>query len=341
MIETKLLPITQESIDLAAEYLRKGTIFALPTETVYGIAASAYNGEAVKDIFRAKGRPQDNPLIVHIAKMDMLYDLTREVSEDALKLAKAFWPGPLTMILPRSEKVADEVCAGLDTVGIRWPSHPVAQKVILESGLPFAAPSANLSGSPSPTNAQDVYQDMNGRLALILDGGESDVGVESTVVSMVEDTPVILRPGYVTKEDLEGVLGKPVALSHAILEKLGEGETARSPGMKYKHYAPKAQITILQGSLEKFREYVSKFEGQPGIFCLCFEGEEASLPLPCVTYGQEGDGASQAHDLFRSLRHLDEEGAVKVYARGPKQDGVSMAVYNRLLRAAAFQVVEL
>ena len=340
-METKLLPINEESVALAAEYLRQGTIFALPTETVYGIAASAYNGQAVKDIFLAKGRPQDNPLIVHIAKMEMLYDLARSVSEDAKKLAKAFWPGPLTMILPRSQKVADEVCAGLDSVGIRWPSHPVAQQVILQSGLPFAAPSANLSGSPSPTNAQDVYQDMKGRLALILDGGECTVGVESTVVSMLEDTPMILRPGYITKEDLEGVLGKPVALSHAILEKLGEGEKARSPGMKYKHYAPKAQVTILQGDFEKFREYVSKFEGQPGVFCLCFEGEEKKLPLPCVTYGREGDGASQAHDLFRSLRELDQEGAVTVYARCPEKDGVSMAVYNRLLRAAAFQVVAL
>ena len=340
-METKLLPITEESMALAAEYLRQGTIFALPTETVYGIAANAYNGQAVKDIFKAKGRPQDNPLIVHIASMEMLYDLARTVSPDALTLARKFWPGPLTMILPRSNKVADEVCAGLDSVGIRWPSHPVAQKVIRESGLPFAAPSANLSGSPSPTNARDVYQDMKGRLPLILDGGECAVGVESTVVSLLEDRPIILRPGYITKEDLEQALGKPVALSHAILEKLGEGETARSPGMKYKHYAPKAQITILQGSLEQFREYVSKFEGQPGVFCLCFEGEETQLPLPCVTYGREGDGASQAHDLFRSLRELDQEGAVTVYARCPQQKGVSMAVYNRLLRAAAFQVVKL
>lgn len=340
-METQLLPVSPESLALGAKLLAEGKIFALPTETVYGIAASAYNGEAVRNIFLAKGRPQDNPLIVHVSDMEMVSQLARFVSEDAKKLADAFWPGPLTMILPRSDRVAEEVCAGLDSVGIRMPSHPAAREIIRQSGLPFAAPSANLSGSPSPTNAQDVFADMEGRLPLILDGGDCQVGVESTVVSMLEDTPVLLRPGYVTKEQMEAVLGKEVRLSHAILEKLAEGEQARSPGMKYKHYAPKAQITILEGAYSRYRDYVNRFEGTPGVYALCFEGEETDLKIPAIDYGKAEDGISQAHHLFRRLRQLDEMGAEIVYARCPEKDGVAMAVYNRLLRAAAFQVVKL
>ena len=182
---------------------------------------------------------------------------------------------------------------------------------------------------------------MNGRLPLILDGGESQVGVESTVISVAGDQPVLLRPGYITKEQMEAVLGEEVLLSPAILEKLKEGERPRSPGMKYKHYAPKANITILKGSLAQFADHVKKAADQPGVWCLCFDGEEKLLPVPCVTYGIKGDGVSQAHELFRSLRELDEKGAQTVYARCPELDGVSMAVYNRLIRAAAFRVVEL
>ena len=283
-MKTQVLPITPESVALAARLLQQGELVALPTETVYGIAADARNGEAVKKIFVAKGRPQD-------------------------------------------------------TVGVRMPSHPVVQQVIKASGVAFAAPSANLSGKPSPTNAPDTLADMDGRLPLILDGGESNVGVESTVVAVTGEHPMLLRPGYVTKEQMEAVLGEEVLVSPAILEKLKDGEVVRSPGMKYKHYAPKAQVTILRGDFAKYKEFI-KQHTEPGVWALCFDGEEAQLPVPAISYGKEGDGISEAHNLFTVLRELDRKGAKTVYARCPLSDGVSMAVYNRLIRAAAFRVVE-
>ena len=339
-IKTVLRPADEAGIDQAAQLLRRGEIFALPTETVYGIAADARQGAAVRKIFEAKGRPQDNPLIVHVAGPEMLPGLVAEVPERAQLLISAFCPGPLTIIMPRGPEVAEECCAGLDTVGIRMPSHPVAREVIRRSGCAFAAPSANLSGRPSPTNAQDVLADMDGRLPLILDGGECAVGVESTVVSVVGPKPTLFRPGHITLEDLERALGEEVEVSAAILEKLPEGAVVRSPGMKYKHYAPKADITILDGSFEQFRAYVQAHADQ-NPSCLCFTGEASQLGVPCVEYGREGDGADQAKHLFRSLRALDEQGDGVVYARCPGRDGLSMAVYNRLVRAAAFRVVQL
>lgn len=339
-VKTVLRPADEAGIDQAAQLLRRGEIFALPTETVYGIAADARQGAAVRKIFEAKGRPQDNPLIVHVAGPEMLPGLVAEVPERAQLLISAFCPGPLTIIMPRGPEVADECCAGLDTVGIRMPSHPVAREVIRRSGCAFAAPSANLSGRPSPTNAQDVLADMDGRLPLILDGGECAVGVESTVVSVVGPKPTLFRPGHITLENLERALGEEVEVSAAILEKLPEGAVVRSPGMKYKHYAPKADITILDGSFEQFRAYVQAHADQ-NPSCLCFTGEASQLGVPCVEYGREGDGADQAKHLFRSLRALDEQGDGVVYARCPGRDGLSMAVYNRLVRAAAFRVVQL
>ncbi len=339
-METILCKADEAGIARAAALLQQGEVFALPTETVYGIAADARNGAAVAKIFEAKGRPQDNPLIVHIADIGMLKGLVSEFPERAQLLATAFWPGPLTIIMPRGPEVADECCAGLDTVGIRMPSHPVVQQVIRRSGCAFAAPSANLSGRPSPTNAQDVLADMNGRLPLILDGGLSEVGVESTVVSVVGEKPMLLRPGRITLEDLELALGEEVLLSGAILEQLADGEVACSPGMKYKHYAPKAEITILDGDFAQFKTYVQAHADQSPS-CLCFDGETEALGVPCVEYGPEGDGAVQARNIFRCLRALDEQGDAVVYARCPQKDGVSMAVYNRLVRAAAFRVVKL
>ena len=339
-MKTQVLPVNEQSIALAAQLLRQGDLVALPTETVYGIAADARNGQAVHKIFEAKGRPQDNPLIVHICGMEMLRGIVAEVPPRAEKLAAAFWPGPLTMVMPRGREVSEVTCAGLDTVGVRMPSHPVVQAVIRASGVAFAAPSANLSAKPSPTNAQDTLADMAGRLPLILDGGESAVGVESTVVSVVGEHPMLLRPGYVTKEQMEAVLGEEVLVSPAILEKLQEGEVARSPGMKYKHYAPKAQVTLLRGSFAAYRDYLAA-HAEPGVWALCFDGEGAQLPVPSIEYGRNHDGVTQAHHLFTALRDLDRQGARVVYARCPEQSGVSMAVYNRLIRAAAFRVVNL
>ena len=262
----------------------------------------------MKKIFVAKGRPQDNPLIVHVTGPEMLPGLVSEVPERAQLLMAAFCPGPLTIIMPRGPEVAAECCAGLDTVGIRMPSHP--------------------------------FTDMDGRLPLILDGGECDVGVESTVISVVGEKPTLFRPGHITLEDLERALGEEVEVSKAILEKLPEGAVVRSPGMKYKHYAPKADVTLLEGTFEQFKAYVDAHADQ-NPSCLCFTGEAEKLGWPCVEYGREGDGADQAKHIFRSLRALDEQGDGVVYARCPKKDGLSMAVYNRLIRAAAFRVIQL
>ena len=294
-MKTEILPASDEkSIEKAAALLQNGELVALPTETVYGIAADARNGEAVKKIFVAKGRPQDNPLIVHVTGPEMLPGLVSEVPERAQLLMAAFCPGPLTIIMPRGPEVAAECCAGLDTVGIRMPSHPVARAVIEASGCAFAAPSANLSGKPSPTNAQDVFTDMDGRLPLILDGGECDVGVESTVVSVVGEKPTLFRPGHITLEDLERALGEEVEVSKAILEKLPEGAVVRSPGMKYKHYAPKADVTLLDGTFEQFKAYVDAHAAE-NPSCLCFTGEAEKLGVPCVEYGREGDGADAVY----------------------------------------------
>ena len=339
MIKTELLAPRPDAIEKAAGILRAGGLVAIPTETVYGLAANALDGAAVSAIFAAKGRPQDNPLISHIASMDMLGMVAGHVPPQAQRLAECFWPGPLTMVLPRGGAVADEVCAGLETAAVRMPSHPVAQAVIRAAGVPLAAPSANLSGSPSPTTAQDVLADMAGRVPLILDGGACEVGVESTVVSLAGSIPVLLRPGGVTKEQLESALGCEVQMAHAVLHGLREGETAASPGMKYKHYAPKAEVTLVKGAFHAYCNYVAVHAG-PGVFALCYEGEEAALCVPAVAYGRKEDAASQAHALFAALRELDRRGARTVYARCPREDGVALAVYNRILRAAAFRVVE-
>lgn len=329
----------EESINEACRLIKNGDIVAVPTETVYGIAANAFDGEAIKKIFTAKGRPQDNPLIVHISDMNMLNDVVKSVPSDAYALADAFWPGPLTMIMPKGDKVAKETCAGLDSVGVRMPSNPVAHEIIARSGLPFAAPSANISGRPSPTNAEDVFFDMDGRLPLIIDGGECFAGVESTVVSLLGEKPIILRPGYITKEDMQSVLNKEVLLSAAITEGVKEGDKVLSPGMKYKHYAPNAQVYIVDGSFDAFKAYVCNKKDK-GVFCLCFDGEEKDLPVECVTYGKKERADEQAHNLFTALRRLDEKKAVIVYARCPEKTGIGLAVYNRLIRAAAFRVIK-
>lgn len=327
--------INEAAVKKAASRLLNGEVVAIPTETVYGLAANAFDESAVAKIFAAKGRPQDNPLIVHIAAIDELAQLVTDVPESAKRLAKAFWPGPLTMILPRSDRVPAGVSAGLPTVAVRMPVHPAAAAVIRAAGVPLAAPSANLSGSPSPTNAAYVLADMDGRIPLILDGGACKVGVESTVVSLTGDVPRVLRPGGVTVEQLRGVLGE-VEVDDAVLHKLKDGAVAASPGMKYKHYAPRADITILKGTFEQFCDYVAGKDAT----ILCFQGEESHFPH-AVTYGKAHDGASQAARLFDALRELDEHGAATVYARCPELDGMGLAVYNRLIRAAGFHLVDL
>lgn len=338
-VKTILLKSSQESAAQAGEILRSGGLVAIPTETVYGLAANALNSEAVKNIFRAKGRPGDNPLIVHIAEFEDIYPLVTHVPESAKALAEAFWSGPLTIVLPKSDLVPETVSGGLDTVAIRMPSHPDARAIIKSAGVPLAAPSANTSGKPSPTDAESVLADLEGKIEAVYDGGKCSVGVESTVISLAGEKPILLRPGGITYEQLCSVLGE-VQISGGVLNPLAEGETARSPGMKYKHYAPEAKITILKGDIEKFAKYVTEHsDGKTAV--MCFEGEENFFSVPCVTYGSEEDSASQAQRLFEALRLIDETGAKRAYARYPEPAGVGLAVLNRLLRAAAFEVTEL
>ncbi|MBQ7874383.1 MAG: threonylcarbamoyl-AMP synthase [Oscillospiraceae bacterium] len=339
-METLLLNAKNEgAIDAAAKILKNGGLVAIPTETVYGLAANAFDAKACADIFKAKGRPGDNPLIVHICDMDMLGDIVEEVPEGAKKLAEEFWPGPLTMIMKKSEKIPDVTSAGLPSVAVRFPSHPVAREIIEKAGLPLAAPSANLSGSPSPTTFEHCVHDLMGRVDGIIDGGASSVGVESTIISFAGEKPVLLRPGYVTLEQLRETLGE-VEISHAVLEKLEEGEKVLSPGMKYKHYAPKAQVTLIKADSETYVNYVNEHE-EEGVFALCFDEEAEKLSVSTVTYGSEFSDEEQAEHIFEALRMIDESGAKRVYAHSPKVTGVGLAVYNRLIRAAGFDVIEL
>lgn len=339
-METKLLKPSEESISLACELLKQGQVVGVPTETVYGLAGDSRNGQAIKKIFMAKGRPADNPLIVHISNLDMLNGVVREVSSDAKTLMQKFWPGPLTIIMPRGKDICDETCAGLDSVGVRMPSNPIAHEIIERSGVPFSAPSANISGKPSPTNAQDVFVDMNGKIPLIIDGGECDAGVESTVISVLNETPVILRPGVVTKEMIENALGKEVLIASAVTEGVKKDEKVLSPGMKYKHYAPNADVVILKGDINAFAKYVESHKDEK-TFALCFDGEEKFLSVPAITYGHIDNPKEQAHELFSALRELDRKNAKTVFARCPRLDGVSLAVYNRLIRSAGFKIIEI
>ena len=336
-METKILKPTRESIREACEIIKNGDVVAIPTETVYGLFADATKADACANIFKAKDRPQDNPLIVHISDYEMLNDIAAEIPEDAMKLAEAFWPGPLTIILKKKDIIPDTTSAGLDTVGIRMPSNPVVLEIISKTRLPLAGPSANRSGRPSPTDAQTVFNDMNGRIPLVLDGGECNIGVESTVVSLAGKTPVLFRPGYITKAQMEDVLHKEVQLSRGITEELSVDDKVLSPGLKHKHYAPKAEVVIINSDFEKYKELVEKENAT----ALCFDEYKDKLNVNTVCYGSQTDSASQAVRLFHALRELDEIGAGRVYAMMPSTEGVGLAVYNRLLRAAAFRVVNL
>lgn len=336
-MDTLMLSASEDDIIAAAELLKKSEVVAIPTETVYGLAANAYDEAAVRKIFAAKGRPCDNPLIVHISDLDMIKDIASKVPKLAMKCAERFWPGPLTMIMPKSDRIPLVTSGGLDTVGIRFPSDECAHRIIEKCGFPLAAPSANLSGSPSPTNAKRVFEDMNGRIAAIVDGGESEVGVESTVIAFENEGIRILRPGKIAYEDLKAVTDN-VFIDHGVLERVAEGEKVRSPGMKYKHYAPKAEVVLLDGTAEEFRDYV-KENSADGYFCLVFSDKEAVDGVPYLTYGESAD--EQAHWLFERLRQFDGMGAKKVFAHCPSQDGVGLAVYNRILRSAGFNVIEL
>ncbi len=330
--------LKESEISKAAKIIRSGGLVAIPTETVYGLAANALDGKAVSKIFVAKGRPMDNPLIVHIASVDDIENLVSEFPEKAHLLAKYFWPGPLTMILPKSKIIPDEVSAGLETVAVRFPSNKTAQKIIAESGVPLAAPSANSSGYPSPTEASHVKEDLFGKIDAIVDGGKCNVGVESTVITLASDVPRLLRPGAVTLEQIKDVIGE-VEVDKAICNRLDEGEKVISPGMKYKHYSPLAKVILVKGSDDAYIKYVNSLRDKKNVFALCFDEDVKSIKIPCVSYGESGNSEEQANKLFSCLRELDKLNAKLVYARCPKENGVGLAVYNRLIRAAGFEVM--
>lgn len=326
------------AVKRAAELLLAGEVVGMPTETVYGLAANALDEKAVKKIFEAKGRPQDNPLIVHIADVDALGQVSADVPEAARRLAKAYWPGPLTMVLPRAACIPDTVTAGLSTVGVRLPAHPLARALIRQAGVPIAAPSANRSGRPSTTTSAHVLADMDGRIPAILEGGPCQVGVESTIVSLTGDKPRLLRPGGISLEQLRAVLGE-VEIDRALREQIGDDEKVSAPGMKYRHYAPKAPVIVVCGDPELTAAYIQKhLTNETGVLCFTefaylFEMHEMR------TMGTASDPITQARRIFDALRSFDETNVQEIYTQCPDDEGIGLAVANRLKKAAGFQVV--
>ena len=324
---------------LAAELIRSGELVAIPTETVYGLGANGLSEAAVAKIFEAKGRPQDNPLILHISAPEEMEQFCHSIPESAYTLAKAFWPGPLTMVLPARDCVPKRTTGGLSTVAVRCPDNAVTRQIIRLSGVPIAAPSANLSGKPSTTTAQHVLHDHDGKIAAVVDGGPCRVGVESTIVDLTEQRPRLLRPGGITPEQLMAVLGDLV-IDKAVTAQIDKDAVVKAPGMKYRHYAPAEPVVIVSGSRQAAAAYIHR-HFQPGDRVLCFE-EELPLYADCapLAYGREADVATLSAGLFAALRELDDPAIHQVYARCPVGGGVAYAVQNRLKKAAAFHIVD-
>ena len=326
-----------KNIKIASDILKSGGIVAVPTETVYGLAASALDDNAIKNVFKAKGRPQDNPIIVHISGMDMLRKVAREIPDTAVKCANAFWPGPFTMVLKRTDLVAESVCGGLDTVAIRMPSERSIRDIIECSGLPLAAPSANTSGMPSPTTYTHVLNDLDGKIDAVVCGNDCRVGVESTVVSLFGEKPRLLRPGAITLEQLKEVL-PDIEVDKAVLAEPEKNAKVSSPGMKYKHYSPKTEAFLVEGSSKDFAEFVN---GKENSLALCFSEDEEFISTKYMVYGTKSDESTLAKNVFSALRDVDNENANSVYIHAPSKSGVGLAVYNRLIRAAAYKVIKL
>jgi L-threonylcarbamoyladenylate synthase len=351
MKETLLLKVDSQNpdaakIEVAARFIREGGLVAFPTETVYGLGADALNGEAVVALFEAKKRPLDNPPIVHIADPSEVYKLVEEVPKKAELLMKQFWPGPLTLVFRRSSIVPSVTVAGLDTVAVRMPKHQVALALIRQSGCPIAAPSANLSGKPSPTNAQHVFEDLNGRIDVILDGGPTNIGVESTVVDLSVDPPTILRPGGTSFEELKRVFCDirlhPFVLAEAELPL----EKTRSPGMRHKHYAPNAEVILVEGNVSaevvKIQELSESYR-QKGVKVgvLATDETQASYRADVVkSLGSRNNLALVAQRLFRLLREIDAENVGVIIAEGVSSEGLGLAVMNRLRKASGYRIIK-
>ena len=328
-----------ETAAIAADIIRKGGLVAVPTETVYGLGANGLDENAVAKIFIAKGRPQDNPLILHIAETGQMEQFCHHIPQAAYDLAKRFWPGPLTMVLPAKDIVPKRTTGGLSTVALRCPDCDITRQIIALSGCPLAAPSANLSGKPSTTTAQHVLHDHDGKIDAIVDGGSCRVGVESTIVDLTEARPRLLRPGGITPEQLTEVLGDLV-VDKAVTAQISRDEVVKAPGMKYRHYAPQEPVVIVSGSRDAAAQYIRR-HFVPGDRVLCFE-EELPLYAGCnpLAYGKEADVATLSAGLFAALRELDDPNVHQVYARCPEGGGIAYAVQNRLKKAAAFHIVD-
>lgn len=350
-METKMVKIQDtaeirdEELAEAAQILRDGGLVAFPTETVYGLGANALNEEAAKKIYAAKGRPSDNPLIAHISCIEELEPLVKEIPEAGRKLAEAYWPGPLTMIFPKSSIVPYGTTGGLETVAVRMPSDPVANRLIRLAKVPVAAPSANTSGRPSPTTAQHVWQDMNGRIEMILDGGPVGIGVESTIVDVSSEVPTLLRPGAVTMEMLEQTVGH-VEIDPAIQGPPTADFHPKAPGMKYRHYAPHAQMTLVEGEAEavanKINELVKEgLEQNLRVGVICTDESRSSYPDGLVrSVGERAKEETIAHNLFAVLREFDDLEVDVIYSESFSKDHLGQAIMNRLTKAAGYHILK-
>ena len=339
-MQTRYLPAEHpETATIAADIIKSGGLVAIPTETVYGLGANGLDEDAVAKIFEAKGRPQDNPLILHISGPEQIELFCHHIPQKAYDLAEAFWPGPLTIVLPAKECVPKRTTGGLSTVAVRCPDHDAAREIIRLSGVPIAAPSANISGKPSTTTAAHVLHDHDGKIAAVVDGGPSRVGVESTIVDLTDHRPRLLRPGGIGPEELLAVLGDLV-VDKAVTAQIDKDEVVKAPGMKYKHYAPQSEVVIVSGSREQAANYI-RAHYRSGDRVLCFE-EELPLYEGCapLSYGQEAHVETLSAGLFSALRELDDPAIHKVYARCPVGGGVAYAVQNRLKKAAAFRIID-
>ena len=335
--------MTEKDLPQAAEIIRRGGLVGIPTETVYGLGANGLDPKAVSRIFEAKGRPQDNPLILHITDVSWLERYCKEIPLTAYKLAEAYWPGPMTMILPRKDMVPDAVTAGLDTVGMRCPSHILCHELIRLADVPIAAPSGNTSGRPSPTTADHMREDMDGKIDAIVDGGPCSVGVESTIIDLTCTPPRLLRPGGISLEQLRAVLGQ-VDVDPAVTRLLGAGEKPKAPGMKYRHYAPKAPVTVVSGDPKTAAEYIAAHAApEDGVICF-----DEFMPLftsragtrPVMDLGPAGDKEEQARHIFDALRSFDHTQVAAIWAQCPDTEGIGLAITNRLNKAAGFQIIK-
>ena len=341
---TKTVKIDENNIDLslikeAGEIIKSGGLVAFPTETVYGLGGDALNPESSKKIYAAKGRPSDNPLIVHICRIEDLYEIVEEVSEDAKKVMDAFWPGPLTLIFKKKDKVPYETTGGLDTVAVRFPIHPTAMAFIESSGGFVAAPSANLSGRPSPTLAKYVCEDLDGRVDMIIDGGNIPIGLESTIVDLTGDKPMILRPGFVSKEMLEEVLGE-VCVDPTILD-ANSKERPKAPGMRYRHYAPKADMVIVRGANDRVVAKIKEMGQNKECTVLCVsEHVKMYDGMKVKDVGSENDYNEIAASLYRVLRECDDENTTLILSESFSDKGIGAAVMNRLIKAAGHKIID-